>query len=291
MQAASIRPQQIVHRAATLIRRMAPSRGRSTADRLSRRPGPRQGSGHPLARLISLAGFVLLWWAAARLAGKPQLLPAPQVVASFAWNQILSGAMPLNLGITLARVAAAFALSMLAGVLAGTIAGRSARADALIDPWLVIALNLPVLVVIVLVYIWVGLNELAAVLAVAIAKTPTVTVTVREGARALDPGLEELAQVFRLGRWRRLRRIVLPQLAPYLAAAARSGLSITWKIVLIVELLGRPNGVGFVLNLYFQDFNVAGILAYGFVFAAVMLLIETVLLQRWERRVNDWRRA
>jgi NitT/TauT family transport system permease protein len=180
---------------------------------------------------------------------------------------------------------------MAIGVVAGYVAGRSPRADAVMDPWLVIALNLPVLVVIILVYIWVGLNELAAVLAVAIAKTPTVMVTLREGARALDPGLDDLAQVFRIGRLRRLRRIVVPQLSPYLAAAARGGLSITWKIVLIVELLGRPNGVGFVLNLFFQDFNVAGILAYGFVFAAVMLLIETVLLQRWERRVNDWRRA
>ena len=250
----------------------------------------KQASGHQFARLISLAGFIFLWWVAARLAGAPQLLPAPGVVARFAWGQVLSGAMPLNLGITLLRVAAAFLLSMAIGLVAGYIAGRSPRADALMDPWLVIALNLPVLVVIILVYIWVGLNELAAVLAVAIAKTPTVMVTVREGARALDPGLDDLAQVFRIGRLKRLRRIVVPQLSPYLAAAARGGLSITWKIVLIVELLGRPNGVGFVLNLFFQDFNVAGILAYGFVFAAVMLLIETVLLQRWERRVNDWRR-
>ena len=250
----------------------------------------RKSGGHQLARLISLAGFILLWWATARLAGSPQLLPAPEVVARFAWDQVLSGAMPLNLAITMLRVAAAFLLSMAIGVVAGYIAGRSPRADAVMDPWLVIALNLPVLVVIILVYIWVGLNELAAVLAVAIAKTPTVMVTLREGARALDPGLDDLAQVFRIGRLKRLRRIVMPQLAPYLAAAARGGLSITWKIVLIVELLGRPNGVGFALNLFFQDFNVAGILAYGFVFAAVMLVIETALLQRWERRVNDWRR-
>lgn len=253
-------------------------------------PAGKQARGHQFARLISLAAFIFLWWAGARLAAAPQLLPAPGVVARFAWDQVLSGVMPLNLGITMLRVAAAFLLSMAIGVVAGYIAGRSPRADALMDPWLVIALNLPVLVVIILVYIWVGLNELAAVIAVAIAKTPTVMVTLREGARALDPGLDDLAQVFRIGRLKRLRRIVMPQLSPYLAAAARGGLSITWKIVLIVELLGRPNGVGFELNLFFQDFNVAGILAYGFVFAAVMLLIETTLLQRWERRVNDWRR-
>ena len=55
-----------------------------------------------------------------------------------------------------------------------------------------------------------------------------------------------------------------PQLAPYLASAARSGLSLVWKIALIVELLGRPNGVGFEIGVAFQLFDVTHILAYAF---------------------------
>ncbi len=232
-----------------------------------------------------------LWWLAARLGHSPQLLPGPLAVARVAARLLLDGSMPFNIVATLLRVAAAFALSMLAGVALGTLAGRSARANALIDPWLVVALNLPVLVVVVLAYIWIGLNETAAVLAVTVAKMPTVIVTLREGARALDPALDEMAAAFRIPVARRLRRIVLPQLLPYLAAAGRSGLSITWKIVLVVELLGRPNGVGFALNLYFQDFDVAAILAYGVVFAGLMLLVEGALLQPLERRANAWRAA
>jgi NitT/TauT family transport system permease protein len=58
----------------------------------------------------------------------------------------------------------------------------------------------------------------------------------------------------------------------------------------VVELLGRPNGVGFVLNLYFQNFDVTGILAYGLTFAAIMLAVETAVLQPWERRTSAWRR-
>lgn len=204
---------------------------------------------------------------------------------------LADGSMARNIGATLLRVAAAFTLSMAAGVALGTLAGRSARANALIDPWLVVALNLPVLVVVVLAYIWVGLNETAAVLAVTIAKMPTVIVTLREGARALDPGLDEMAAAFRVPAGRRLARLVLPQLLPYLAAAGRGGLSITWKIVLVVELFGRPNGVGFALNLFFQDFDVAAILAYGMVFACLMLVVETALLQPLERWANGWRAA
>ena len=73
------------------------------------------------------------------------------------------------------------------------------------------------------------------------------------------------------------------------AAAARSGLSLVWKIVLIVELLGRPNGVGFEIGVAFQLFDVTKILTYALAFVAVMLLIETFLVQPLERHVSRWR--
>jgi NitT/TauT family transport system permease protein len=242
-----------------------------------------------LWRFLSLASLILLWWAVARFAASPLLLPGPERVLAVTWQAVRSGDLPYAMGVTLARVAAAFVLSMLAGSVLGYVAGRSKRADAFLDPWLVVALNLPLLLVVVLVYIWVGLNEVAAVLAVMIAKTPTVMVTLREGARALDPALDEFSRVYRLPLGRRLRRVVWPQMMPYVAAAARGGLSITWKIVLVVELLGRPSGVGFALNLFFQAFDVARILAYGLAFAAVMLALEVFVLQPWERRTNAWR--
>lgn len=56
------------------------------------------------------------------------------------------------------------------------------------------------------------------------------------------------------------------------------------------SLMGRPNGVGFALDELFQTFDVPGILAYGFVFAALMLAVEGLLLRPWERRANAWRR-
>lgn len=241
------------------------------------------------ARLISITAAIALWWGASRLAASPGLFPGPLQVLAFAWQEAAHGTLLPDLAITLARVTAAFTLSMVTGSVIGYAAGRSSLADAVIDPWLVVTLNLPVLVVIVLVYIWLGLTETAAIVAVAIAKIPTVAVTVREGARALDPGLDDVAHVFALSPATRWRRVILPQLAPYLAAAARSGLSITWKIVLIVELIGRPDGVGFTLNLFFQNFDVTGIMAYGLVFAALMLLLETAALRPLERRVNAWR--
>ena len=105
-----------------------------------------------------------------------------------------AASLPIICPITLARVAAAFLIAMAIGVAAGLIMGRSAFANAVGEPWLILLLNTPALIVIVLAYIWIGLNEVAAILAVALNKIPNVTVTIREGTRALDASLMEMAQ-------------------------------------------------------------------------------------------------
>ncbi|MGX0964424.1 NitT/TauT family transport system permease protein [Bradyrhizobium japonicum] len=171
----------------------------------------------------------------------------------------------------------------------GYLMGRVKLADRLGDPWLILLLNLPALVVIVLAYIWAGLTEAAAIAAIAINKLPTAIVTLREGTRALDRSLDEMAAVFAMPRWRAFRHVVLPQLAPYIAASARSGLSLVWKIVLVAELLGRPNGVGFEIGVAFQLFDTPRLLAYSLTFAAVVLVIETLLVQPFEARATRWR--
>jgi len=133
------------------------------------------------------------------------------------------------------------------------------------------------------------LNEAAAIGAVALNKIPNVIVTVREGAKSLEPQFAEMASVFRFSKWKTLRHVVLPQLQPYFAAATRSGIALIWKIVLVVELLGRSNGVGFQIHLYFQLFDVATILAYTLVFVVVMLAVEYLILQPLESYSRRWR--
>ena len=150
-------------------------------------------------------------------------------------------------------------------------------------------LNIPALVVIVLCYLWIGLNEVAAITAVAVNKTAMVTVTIREGVRTLDPKVGEMAHSFRMSYGARLRHVVLPQLWPFIASSTRNGLAIIWKIALVVEFLGRSNGVGFQIHLYFQLYEIGYVLAYALSFVFLMLLSEYGLLQRIERRATKWR--
>jgi NitT/TauT family transport system permease protein len=250
------------------------------------RPGTTKGL---LFRLMPLILLLVFWQLGSRVA-LPGTLPSPLAVVSVIAAEAWSGALFFNLAVTLARVAVAFALAMVLGTVLGVAMGRNKTINRLCDPLLIILLNLPALVVIVLSYIWVGLNEVAAIGAVALNKLPNTAVTLREGTRALDKNLDEMARVFGLPFGKKLRHVVLPQLVPYLAAAMRSGLSLVWKIVLIVELLGRSNGVGFEIGIAFQLFDVTRLLAYALPFVGLMLAIETFLVQPFERHISRWRR-
>ncbi len=205
------------------------------------------------------------------------------------WTEALSGRLAHNLGATMLRVAWAFAIAMALGSALGVLMGRSRRADRLLDGFLTALLNLPALVGIVLIYVWFGLGEATTIAAVALNKLPATAVTLREGARALDQRLIEMAASFRVSRLATLRHVILPQLYPYFFASARAGFSLVWKIVLVAELLGRSDGVGFQIQVYFQLFDVTGILAYTLAFMIVVQLIEWALLQPLERRANRWR--
>ncbi|MCQ4261819.1 ABC transporter permease [Stutzerimonas stutzeri] len=239
---------------------------------------------------IALPMAVALWAIVALVLQTP-LLPSPAAVLETFWLAVQSGELPEHLLVTLRRVLIAFVLAMALGTLLGVWMGRSRLANSLLDPLLVLFLNLPALVTIILLYVWFGLVEAAAVLAVVINKVPNVAVTVREGARSLDPKLEQMARVYGFTRWHRVADVWVPQLFPYLMAATRGGLALIWKIVLVVELLGRSDGIGFQLHMAFQVFDVASILAYSLAFIAVVQLIELTLLQPLERRASSWREA
>lgn len=240
-------------------------------------------------RLISIGLLIAIWAFAANFAADAQMLPSPLQVLNFSLNDLNNGELPKHLAATLLRVVSAFIIAMTLGIALGLFMGRNKKADSWLDSWLIIFLNLPALVTIVLCYLWIGLTEVAAIIAIAINKIPMITVMIREGAKAFDPQLDAMGKIFTLSKSSHFQHILIPQLAPHIASASRSGLALIWKIVLVVEFLGRPDGIGFQIHLGFQLFDVTMVLSYALAFIIVMLAIEMALVQPFERHVNRWR--
>lgn len=239
--------------------------------------------------LGSLLVFATLWQIGADLL-QNKYFPSPAAIFEVLQREAGNGDLWRHISATLVRVALAFIISMFIGSAIGLALGRSNLADKFFDPWLILFLNLPALVTITLCYIWFGLTEAAAVTAVAANKIPNVAVTMREGARSISRDLSEMATVYKFGAWKTLRHVTIPQLAPFFAGAARSGLALVWKIVLVVEAFGRSSGVGYRLNIAFQEFDVTTILAYALAFIIIVQIIEFSVLQPLQARANAWRR-
>ena len=242
-----------------------------------------------LSRLVPFLLIPLVWQGAAMAVADP-MLPGPAAVLRMLWTEAAQGPLLDDLGITLLRVGICFGLAMAAGSVLGIAMASSPVLDRWLDPWLQMLLTLPAMAVAILAYIWLGLGEVAAIAAVTLSKLPNVVVILREGGRRRDPELAEMARLFRFSRLSMVRDLMLPELAPYFLAATRSGLSLVWKIVLLVELLGRSSGIGFRLHVYFQMLDITRILAYALSFMAVIQLIDSSLLSWMDRHVARWRR-
>jgi NitT/TauT family transport system permease protein len=268
----------------------------STRTSSSPRPVSPSASWFPAAERLgwvvaSLSAFALLWQFVAVIANDPRLFPGPLSV--FATMQSLAGTGALwdNISVTLVRLVYAFTAAMLIGSIIGILLGSFPKADKFFDPWLTLFLNLPAIVTITLCLIWGGMNQTAIVTAVALNKIPNTAVTMREGTKGLSRDLIEMAQIYKFGWLKTLRHVTLPQLAPFFAAAARAGLALIWKIVLVVEAFGgNGRGVGYQIFIAFQEFDVATILAYALAFIIIVQLIESFVMQPLIARVNRWRR-
>ena len=243
-------------------------------------------------KTLSVLSFLLLvaLWQGLATVINDNTLPAPMLVLQVLWQEIKSGQLPYHLGMTLYRLLISFVIAMLLGCSIGIVLGLDKRLNAFFDTWLVIFLNIPALVTIILCYVWFGLVESAAILAVIINKLPNVIVTIREGAKALDKDLLEMADCYHFDKKKLFLHVIWPQLHPFVMATTRSGLALIWKIILVVELLGRSDGMGYQLHLFFQLFDVASILAYTIAFIAVIQAIELLILKPLDKKVMRWQR-
>jgi NitT/TauT family transport system permease protein len=257
------------------------------------------GNSAPILRRVAVAwlpsiAFCLcllgLWEVMARVTASP-LVPDVAEVFAEVRRLVVGGFALRQIGITLGRIMAGFGVAFVISLIVGIAAARSITFRRFIDPAIILGLTVPGLVWALLCVIWFGVGMTTPIVAIALGIGPILVLHVLQGMNAVDSEIVEMAHVFKLSTRDKLIHIWIPSLTPHLIGGARVGLSLGWKVIVLVELFGLSNGVGYQLNSEFSSQNVAGVLAWTIVFWAVMVVIEYGILQSFERASSKWRRV
>lgn len=187
----------------------------------------REGGLATALRFVSYGSLVLLWIVGARSMG--EVLPGPLEVLGFVGREVENGRLAFHVWVTTRRVLIAFAIALTAGVALGALMGRSKRADDLLQGSLIVTLTVPRILLFVVAYLIAGLNDRALIVALVITVLPTIVVTIREGTRALDGGLIEMARAFRRTNVQVWRSVIMPQLTPFVVGTAPGALALSWS--------------------------------------------------------------
>jgi NitT/TauT family transport system permease protein len=190
---------------------------------------------------------------------------------------------------TLTRIFEGFVISMVAGTALGLIMGFKRDVELFFDSWIMVLLTVPAVCWAFLSVLWFGLSSAAPILTIVLIVFPFVVINVWEGTKAMEKNLIEMSVVYKADRALMLRKVIVPQLMPYIFSSLRIALSLSWKIALVAEAFGAGNGVGKELINWFQDTRVDMMLAWGVSFMIVMVLIDLLIFRLWARRAFAWR--
>lgn len=195
----------------------------------------------------------------------------------------------LTILITLRRIVLSFVCAGLLGIALGMAMGLNKSTERFSLPYVVVAIAIPGPVYVIMSLLILGVNEWSSLAALIIAVTPFVTNIVFQGTAARDDRLDEMARHYRVRGWARMRHVIVPQIAPSILAGARTSFAMSWKLVVLMEALSRPDGVGAAMTHAFRLLRPAQVVAYTAIFVVIMYVIETFGFRPVERRLLRWR--
>lgn len=190
-----------------------------------------------LAALFWLAA----WQLASMAVGQPILLASPTQTLLRLWTLMGTAEFWRSLAFTLGHILLGFALAALAGIALAMLAGRFALVSALLSPLLAAMRSVPVASFVIAALIWVPSKRLSVLIAFVIV-LPVIYAGTLDGIRQIDPRLREMARVFRMSRWNRLRAVDLPAALPSVASALSVSIGLAWKSGVAAEVIGIPAG-------------------------------------------------
>lgn len=241
-----------------------------------------------LLHVLSLVGFVGIWWLVAHFGNfPPYILPSPEKAGGTFLDELISGRLADNLLKSARHYTLGLTWGVSVGIVLGVATARSRTLEHLLGPVIAMLRPIPPLAWLPFAIIWFHISTTAAAFLIGIISLWLSFYASNAGVRGVERGLLEVAQTLGVtSHLELLCRVVMPAALPSILTGVRQSLGQAWMAVVAAELLG-VRGLGFRMTeaagLLAMDVVVAYMVLMGLVYFAIdsaFLVVEARLL-RW----------
>ncbi len=238
--------------------------------------------------IASIFLFIAFWDFGHQIYGT-LVLPSPKDTFITLWQLLNNEEVRQDIAITVNRAVLGFLFAAGIGSVLGIVAGLFATASMMSRPIITIFMGMPAIAWIVLAMIWFGLSDMAVIFTVVVASFPIIFIGALQGTRTLEGDLKEMSDSFHAPLWMKFSDVYFPHVISYLFPAWVTALGMSWKIVVMAELLSTPDGIGAQLAIARSHLDTAAALALVTILIGSLLLIEYLLMEPIKREVEQWR--
>jgi ABC-type nitrate/sulfonate/bicarbonate transport system permease component len=236
--------------------------------------------------LSGIAGFLLVWELASRIAANSTLVPSPATVLR-ALIAMQGSDLPKDIEASLIHLAIGYSTGVIAGLFLAIVAGSSKWFAAVIDPFAEFLRPISPIAWIPLAILMFGVGSAVPTFLIFYAAIFPIFVGTLDGIRRVDTKLIDAARSLGASRFMVATQVVLPAALPSIFAGARLSLGVAWMALVAGEIVGGDAGVGWRILWYQEFFQMDRVLA-AILVVGVLGFAADALLRRLQRRLLRW---
>ncbi len=222
--------------------------------------------------------WLILWQAGSILIDNSIIFVGPLDMARALIAQVPSLGFWKTIAYSFGKISLGFLSAFFLGILLGSGGYRIPLLRELLEPVILLMKSIPVASFVILALIWIGSRQLSVFISFLVV-FPIIYVNTIAGLESTDKKLLEMAAVFRVSTWRRIRFIYLPALLPYLISGCKVALGMSWKSGIAAEVIGVPaSSIGEKLYMAKIYLSTADLFAWTFVIIIISAVFEHVFL-------------
>jgi len=194
------------------------------------------------------------------------------------------------MAITMKRIFFGLGLSIFLASVLGVVAGLVKPLSYMLSPIITIMLGMPSIAWIVLAMIWFGMGNPTVIFVVFVATFPIIFLGSFTGMQSIDKELLTMAESFNLSLKTKLLNIYFPHIFSFIFPAWLTAIGLSWKIVMMAELISSDDGMGSLLATARSHIDTTSVMALLMLMVSLLILFERLILDSLKQRLESWRK-